>query len=43
VAERLLTARGTTLYGVREETISLVKGGFKQEGELPFLAEYSGT
>src|SRR6476469_7103704 len=40
---RLLTARGFNLYGVREETISLIKERevSKQKQELPFLAEYS--
>src|SRR6266705_966232 len=43
VAGRLLTARGFHLYGVREETISLIKERevSKQKKELPFLAEYS--
>ncbi len=43
VAGRLLTARGFNLYGVREETISLIKDreASKQKKELPFLAEYS--
>ncbi len=43
VAGRLLTARGFNLYGVREETISLIKEreASKQKKELPFLAEYS--
>src|ERR1700758_3161330 len=43
VAGRLLTARGFNLYGVREETISLIKERevSKQKKELPFLAEYS--
>src|SRR5436189_345931 len=42
VAGRLLTARGFNLYGVREETISLIKERevSKQKKELPFLAEY---
>src|SRR5262249_5900274 len=43
VAGRLLTARGFNLYGVREETISLIKERevSKQKKELPFPAEYS--
>ncbi len=43
VAGRLLTARGFNLYGVREETISLIKERevSKQKKELPFLSEYS--
>jgi ATP-dependent Clp protease ATP-binding subunit ClpC len=43
VAGRLLTARGFNLYGVREETISLIKEKevSKQKKELPFLSEYS--
>jgi ATP-dependent Clp protease ATP-binding subunit ClpC len=43
VAGRLLTARGFNLYGVREETISLIKEreASKQKKELPFLSEYS--
>ncbi len=43
VAGRLLAARGFNLYGVREETISLIKERevSKQKKELPFLAEYS--
>src|SRR5437588_8048234 len=43
VAGRLLSARGFNLYGVREETISLIKERevSKQKKELPFLAEYS--
>jgi ATP-dependent Clp protease ATP-binding subunit ClpC len=43
VAGRLLTVRGFNLYGVREETISLIKEreASKQKKELPFLAEYS--
>jgi len=43
VAGRLLTGRGFNLYGVREETISLIKERevSKQKKELPFLAEYS--
>jgi ATP-dependent Clp protease ATP-binding subunit ClpC len=43
VAGRLLTARGFNLYGVREETIALIKEreASKQKKELPFLSEYS--
>jgi ATP-dependent Clp protease ATP-binding subunit ClpC len=43
VAGRLLAARGFNLYGVREETITLIKEkeASKQKKELPFLAEYS--
>jgi ATP-dependent Clp protease ATP-binding subunit ClpC len=43
VAGRLLTAHGFNLYGVREETISLIKEreASKQKKELPFLSEYS--
>jgi ATP-dependent Clp protease ATP-binding subunit ClpC len=43
VAGRLLAARGFNLYGVREETISLIKERevSKQKKELPFLSEYS--
>ena len=43
VAGRLLTAHGFNVYGVREETISLIKERevSKQKKELPFLAEYS--
>src|SRR5512135_3139989 len=43
VAGRILMAHGFNLYGVREETISLIKEreASKQKKELPFLAEYS--
>ncbi len=43
VASRVLAAHGFNLYGVREETISLIKEreASKQKKELPFLAEYS--
>jgi ATP-dependent Clp protease ATP-binding subunit ClpC len=43
VAARLLASRGFNLYGVREETISLIKEreASKQKKELPFLAEYA--
>ncbi len=43
VAARILTASGFNLYGVREETIGLIKEreASKQKKELPFLAEYS--
>src|SRR5262249_23856045 len=43
VAARLRSARGFTLYGVREEAILLIKERevSKQKKELPFLAEYS--
>ncbi len=36
---------GFNLYGVREETISLIKERevSKQKKELPFLAEYAAT
>ncbi|HEX9458177.1 MAG TPA: ATP-dependent Clp protease ATP-binding subunit, partial [Thermoanaerobaculia bacterium] len=42
-AARILTARGLNVYGVREETISILKEreADKQKKELPFLAEYS--
>ncbi|MEO8053847.1 MAG: ATP-dependent Clp protease ATP-binding subunit, partial [Acidobacteriota bacterium] len=43
VAGRILMAHGFNLYGVREETIALIKEreASKQKKELPFLAEYS--
>src|SRR5512140_3150477 len=43
VASRILVAHGFNLYGVREETISLIKEreASKQKKELPFLAEYA--
>jgi len=43
VAGRILTSRGMNLYGMREETIALIKEreASKQKKELPFLAEYS--
>jgi len=43
VAARILTASGFNLYGVREETIGLIKEreASKQKKELPFLAEYA--
>ncbi len=42
-AGRLLVSHGFNLYGVREETIALIKEreASKQKKELPFLAEYS--
>ncbi|HXH37943.1 MAG TPA: ATP-dependent Clp protease ATP-binding subunit [Thermoanaerobaculia bacterium] len=42
-AARILTARGLNVYGVREETISILKEreADKQKKELPFLAEYA--
>ena len=42
-AARILTAKGLNVYGVREETISILKEkeADKQKKELPFLAEYS--
>jgi ATP-dependent Clp protease ATP-binding subunit ClpC len=42
-AARILTAKGLNVYGVREETISLLKEreADKQKKELPFLAEYA--
>src|SRR6266576_964603 len=41
--ERILTAKGLNVYGVREETISILKEreADKQKKELPFLAEYA--
>src|SRR5512143_113474 len=43
VASRLLASHGFNLYGVREETIALIKEreADKQKKELPFLAEYA--
>ncbi|MBL8112093.1 MAG: ATP-dependent Clp protease ATP-binding subunit [Acidobacteria bacterium] len=43
VAGRILAAHGFNLYGVREETIALIKEreASKQKKELPFLAEYA--
>ncbi len=43
VASRILVSHGFNLYGVREETISLIKERevSKQKKELPFLAEYA--
>ncbi|MFI5180864.1 MAG: ATP-dependent Clp protease ATP-binding subunit [Thermoanaerobaculia bacterium] len=43
VASRILVSHGFNLYGVREETISLIKEreASKQKKELPFLAEYA--
>ncbi|HSB37298.1 MAG TPA: ATP-dependent Clp protease ATP-binding subunit, partial [Thermoanaerobaculia bacterium] len=43
VAGRILTSRGMNLYGMREETIALIKEreASKQKKELPFLAEYA--
>ncbi|MEA2164693.1 MAG: ATP-dependent Clp protease ATP-binding subunit ClpC [Thermoanaerobaculia bacterium] len=42
-AARILTSKGLNVYGVREETISILKEreADKQKKELPFLAEYS--
>jgi ATP-dependent Clp protease ATP-binding subunit ClpC len=42
-AARILTAKGINVYGVREETISILKEREvdKQKKELPFLAEYA--
>jgi len=42
-AARILTARGLNVYGVREETIAILKEreADKQKKELPFLAEYA--
>jgi ATP-dependent Clp protease ATP-binding subunit ClpC len=42
-AARMLSTRGMNLYGIREETIGLIKEreASKQKKELPFLAEYS--
>jgi ATP-dependent Clp protease ATP-binding subunit ClpC len=42
-AARILTARGLNVYGVREETISILKEreADKQKKELPFLGEYA--
>ena len=42
-AARILSAKGLNVYGVREETISILKEreADKQKKELPFLAEYS--
>ena len=43
VAGRILMSHGFNLYGVREETIALIKEreASKQRKELPFLAEYA--
>jgi ATP-dependent Clp protease ATP-binding subunit ClpC len=43
VAGRILISHGFNLYGVREETIALIKEreASKQKKELPFLAEYA--
>ncbi len=43
VASRMLMSHGFNLYGVREETIALIKEreASKQKKELPFLAEYA--
>ncbi len=43
VASRILVSHGFNLYGVREETIALIKEreATKQKKELPFLAEYA--
>lgn len=43
VASRILIGHGFNLYGVREETIALIKEreASKQKKELPFLAEYA--
>src|SRR5207302_585172 len=42
-SERILTAKGLNVYGVPEETISILKEreADKQKKELPFLAEYA--
>jgi ATP-dependent Clp protease ATP-binding subunit ClpC len=42
-AARILTVKGLNVYGVREETISILKEkeADKQKKELPFLAEYA--
>ncbi len=42
-AARVLSAKGLNVYGVREETISILKEreADKQKKELPFLAEYA--
>ncbi len=42
-AARILTSKGINVYGVREETISILKEREvdKQKKELPFLAEYA--
>ncbi len=42
-AARLLTAKGMNVYGVREETVAILKEreADKQKKELPFLAEYA--
>ena len=42
-AARILSAKGLNVYGVREETISILKEreADKQKKELPFLAEYA--
>jgi ATP-dependent Clp protease ATP-binding subunit ClpC len=42
-AARILSSKGLNVYGVREETISILKEkeADKQKKELPFLAEYS--
>ncbi len=42
-AARILTAKGLNVYGIREETISILKEreADKQKKELPFLAEYA--
>jgi ATP-dependent Clp protease ATP-binding subunit ClpC len=42
-AARLLAAKGMNVYGVREETVAILKEreADKQKKELPFLAEYA--
>ena len=42
-AARILASKGLNVYGVREETISILKEreADKQKKELPYLAEYS--
>src|SRR6266513_185133 len=42
-AARILTAKGLNVYGIREETISILneREADKQKKELPFLAEYA--
>jgi ATP-dependent Clp protease ATP-binding subunit ClpC len=42
-AARILAAKGLNVYGVREETVSILKEreADKQKKELPFLAEYA--
>ena len=42
-ASRILTAKGLNVYGIREETIAILKEreADKQKRELPFLAEYA--